>query len=195
MTAMERPEGSGPDRDRCRHHRRGTCAVFSPCSNSDLLDLKCHVVDILDKPGGQCSELYPEKPIYDVPALPVVTGQELTDRLLEQIKPFDPVFHFGERIDALVRQDDGRFRLTTDAGKALPHQGRRHRGRWRIVHAQASAARRHRGLRRHVGLLFRAPHGRFPRQGCPDRRWRRQRPRLDAESAAGRPQPHAAASP
>src|SRR6476660_577759 len=90
----------------------GLFAVFE----LGLLDIKAHVVDILDRPGGQCAELYPEKPIYDVPALPVVTGQELTDRLMEQIKPFGPQFHFNERIDGLSREADGRFRLTTDAG-------------------------------------------------------------------------------
>ncbi len=94
----------------------GPCGLFA-VFELGLLDLKCHVVDILGKPGGQCSELYPEKPIYDVPALPIVTGQELTDRLLEQIKPFNPVFHFGERIDGLSREADGSFLLTTDAGK------------------------------------------------------------------------------
>ena len=96
----------------------GPCGLFA-VFELGLLDLKCHVVDILGKPGGQCSELYPEKPIYDVPALPIVTGQELTDRLLEQIKPFNPVFHFGERIDGLAREPDGRFLMTTDAGKSF----------------------------------------------------------------------------
>ncbi len=93
----------------------GPCGLFA-VFELGLLDLKCHVVDILDRPGGQCAELYPEKPIYDVPALPIVTGQELTDRLMEQIKPFNPVFHFSERIDALTREADGRFRLVSDAG-------------------------------------------------------------------------------
>lgn len=93
----------------------GPCGLFA-VFELGLLDLKCHVVDILDRPGGQCAELYPEKPIYDVPALPIVTGQELTDRLMEQIKPFDPVFHFNERIDQLSRDADGRFRLVTDYG-------------------------------------------------------------------------------
>ena len=64
----------------------GLFAVFE----LGLLDLKAHLVDILDRPGGQCTELYPEKPIYDIPGLPIVTGQELTERLMEQIKPFDP---------------------------------------------------------------------------------------------------------
>ena len=93
----------------------GPCGLFA-VFELGLLDIKAHVIDILDRPGGQCAELYPEKPIYDVPALPVVSGQELTDRLMEQIKPFAPVFHFNERIDALSRTSDGRFRLTSDAG-------------------------------------------------------------------------------
>lgn len=90
----------------------GLFAVFE----LGLVDLKCHVIDILPKPGGQCAELYPEKPIYDVPGLPIVTGQELTDRLLEQIKPFGATMHFGEQIDELSRGDDGWFTLKTDAG-------------------------------------------------------------------------------
>jgi thioredoxin reductase (NADPH) len=93
----------------------GPCGLFA-VFELGLLDIKAHVIDILDRPGGQCAELYPEKPIYDVPALPVVTGQELTERLMEQIKPFGPVFHFSERIDGLKKQSDGRFHLVTDAG-------------------------------------------------------------------------------
>src|SRR6185503_18131304 len=90
----------------------GLFAVFE----LGLLDIKAHVIDILDKPGGQCAELYPEKPIYDIPGLPIVTGQELTDRLRTQIKPFGAAFHLGQRVDALQRMSDGRFRLTTDVG-------------------------------------------------------------------------------
>src|ERR1700739_2792170 len=74
----------------------GPCGLFA-LFELGLLDIKGHVVDILDKAGGQCAELYPEKPIYDIPALPVVSGQELTDRLLEQIAPFGPPFHPGPR--------------------------------------------------------------------------------------------------
>ncbi|MBN9266650.1 MAG: NAD(P)/FAD-dependent oxidoreductase [Hyphomicrobium sp.] len=96
----------------------GPCGLFA-VFELGLLDIKSHVVDILDKVGGQCAELYPEKPIYDIPALPVVTGQELTDRLMEQIKPFGPTFHLGQRIDALSRETDGRFRLTTDRGQVF----------------------------------------------------------------------------
>jgi thioredoxin reductase (NADPH) len=75
----------------------GLFAVFE----LGLLDIKCHLVDILPKAGGQCSELYPEKPIYDIPAYPVVTGQELVDHLLKQIEPFHPTFHFGDMVEAL----------------------------------------------------------------------------------------------
>ncbi len=89
----------------------GLFAVFE----LGLLDVKAHLVDILDKVGGQCAELYPEKPIYDIPGLPVVTGQELADQLMEQIKPFGATFHLGERIDGLSREGD-RFRLVTDQG-------------------------------------------------------------------------------
>ena len=93
----------------------GLFAVFE----LGLLDIKAHVIDILPKPGGQCAELYPEKPIYDIPALPIVTGQGLTDALLEQIKPFGATFHYGERVDVLQKLDDGRFVLATDGGMAF----------------------------------------------------------------------------
>ena len=89
----------------------GLFAVFE----LGLLDIKAHVIDILDRAGGQCTELYPEKPIYDIPALSVVTGQELTDRLMDQIKPFKPAFHFSQRVDKLARSGDG-FDLETDLG-------------------------------------------------------------------------------
>lgn len=93
----------------------GLFAVFE----LGLLDIKAHLIDILDKPGGQCAELYPEKPIYDIPALPVVTGQELTDQLLEQIKPFEPQFHLQQMVEALEKQKDGRWLLKTDTGQAF----------------------------------------------------------------------------
>jgi len=90
----------------------GLFAVFE----LGLVDIKAHVVDILDKPGGQCAELYPEKPIYDIPGLPIVTGQGLTDALLAQIKPFGATLHWGQRVDVLQRMGDGRFRVVTDVG-------------------------------------------------------------------------------
>src|ERR1044071_9086792 len=73
----------------------GLFAVFE----LGLLDMKTHLVDILDKVGGQCAELYPEKPIYDIPAVPEVSAQGLVDALMTQIKPFHPVFHLGEMVD------------------------------------------------------------------------------------------------
>lgn len=93
----------------------GLFAVFE----LGLLDMKAHLVDILDRPGGQCAELYPEKPIYDIPAFPVISGQELTDNLMEQIKPFHPVFHFGQMAESIEKLNDGNWRMTTDLGTVL----------------------------------------------------------------------------
>ncbi|MBX6426606.1 MAG: NAD(P)/FAD-dependent oxidoreductase [Variibacter sp.] len=93
----------------------GLFAVFE----LGLLDMKAHVVDILDKVGGQCAELYPEKPIYDIPALPVVTGQGLVDALMAQIKPFGAVFHLGEMVETIERIGDPLFRAVTDRGKVF----------------------------------------------------------------------------
>src|SRR6202142_941144 len=87
----------------------GLFAVFE----LGLLDLKAHLVDILDRPGGQCTELYPEKPIYDIPGLPLVTGQELTHRLMEQIKPCGAQFHLGQMASAVSGEPEGRWKLTT----------------------------------------------------------------------------------
>jgi len=84
-----------------------------------LLEMKAHVIDSLAYPGGQCIELYPDKPIYDIPAVPVCTGKELTDNLLKQIEPFGATFHFGEEVTVVRRQDDGRFRVETSKGTAL----------------------------------------------------------------------------
>jgi len=81
-----------------------------------LLDIKAHVVDSLPRVGGQCGELYPEKPIYDIPAYPVIGAQELVDRLMEQIEPFAPQFHLAQAVTELERKDDGRFALTTSTG-------------------------------------------------------------------------------
>ena len=93
----------------------GLFAVFE----LGLLDIRAHLVDILGKPGGQCAELYPEKPIYDIPGYPIVTGQELTDNLLKQIEPFHPTFHFGEMVSAITPTGSAEapsFTVTTDAG-------------------------------------------------------------------------------
>lgn len=81
-----------------------------------LLDIRAHVVDSLPRIGGQCGELYPEKPIYDIPAYPVIGAQELIDRLMEQIEPFNAQFHLSQAVTHLQKKDDGRFALTTSSG-------------------------------------------------------------------------------
>ncbi|MES2076461.1 MAG: NAD(P)/FAD-dependent oxidoreductase [Pseudomonadota bacterium] len=81
-----------------------------------LLEIKAHVIDSLAAVGGQCVELYPDKPIYDIPAVPSCTGQELTDNLLKQIAPFNPTFHLGQEVTVVERRDDGRFNVETSAG-------------------------------------------------------------------------------
>ncbi len=81
-----------------------------------LLEIKAHIVDSLPYPGGQCIELYPDKPIYDIPAVPVCTGKELTDNLLKQIEPFGATHHYGQEVSVVRRQDDGRFYVETSKG-------------------------------------------------------------------------------
>lgn len=81
-----------------------------------LLKLKCHLIDALPQPGGQCSEIYPKKPIYDIPAYPEILAGDLTDKLMEQIAPFSPGFTLGERAETLDQQEDGSFIVTTDQG-------------------------------------------------------------------------------
>ena len=94
----------------------GLFAVFE----LGLLDLKCHLIDILDRPGGQCAELYPEKPIYDIPAWPEISGQVLTDKLMEQIKPFGAQFSFNQMAVRLERLEDREgWRVVTDDNEAV----------------------------------------------------------------------------
>jgi thioredoxin reductase (NADPH) len=81
-----------------------------------LLEIKAHVIDSLAYPGGQPIELYPDKPIYDIPAIPVCTGKELTDALMKQIEPFGATFHLGQTVTTVQKQDDGRFFVETDKG-------------------------------------------------------------------------------
>ncbi len=91
----------------------GLFAVFE----LGLLDMKCHLIDILDKIGGQCAELYPEKPIYDIPGIPHTSAQGLVDALLQQIKPFNPQFHLSEMVETVEKIGDPLFRVKTDQGK------------------------------------------------------------------------------
>jgi thioredoxin reductase (NADPH) len=93
----------------------GLFAVFE----LGLLDMKAHLVDILDKVGGQCAELYPEKPIYDIPGIPHTSAQGLVDALMAQIKPFKPVFHLGEMVQTIERIGDPLFRVVTDGDKTF----------------------------------------------------------------------------
>jgi thioredoxin reductase (NADPH) len=81
-----------------------------------LLEIKAHVIDSLNAVGGQCVELYPDKPIYDIPAVPMCTGQELTDSLLKQIAPFGASFHLGQEVTLVEKREDGRFNLETSTG-------------------------------------------------------------------------------
>src|ERR1700716_4323526 len=96
----------------------GPCGLFA-VFELGLLDIKAHLVDILDKAGGQCAELYPEKPIYDIPALPIVSGQGLTEALMKQIEPFKPTFHLGEMVESIEKIGEPAFRITTDQGKVV----------------------------------------------------------------------------
>lgn len=93
----------------------GLFAVFE----LGLLDIKTHLVDILDKVGGQCAELYPEKPIYDIPGIPTISGHGLGVALMEQIKPFNPTFHLGEMVTTIRNIGDPLFHVSTNAGKTF----------------------------------------------------------------------------
>ena len=84
-----------------------------------LLEIRAHVIDTLPVPGGQCIELYPDKPIYDIPGLPFCTGRELTDRLLQQIQPFGATFHLNQEVASVQRQADQRFLVQTSQGTRL----------------------------------------------------------------------------
>ena len=84
-----------------------------------LLKMKCHILDSLAQPGGQCIELYPKKPIYDIPAYPEIIAGDLIKNLLEQIKPFDPSYTLGETALKLDKYDDGSFKVTTDKGTEI----------------------------------------------------------------------------
>ena len=112
---------TGPDRH--GHHRRRPCGLFA-VFEAGLLGMKCHLVDNLDKIGGQCAELYPDKPIYDIPAVPRCTGQELVDLLMEQIKPFEPALPpQAAGLARWTRLADGRWRL--DDRRSAPCSRRR----------------------------------------------------------------------
>ena len=93
----------------------GLFAVFE----LGLLNVQCHLIDNLDKVGGQCSELYPEKPIYDIPSRPHILAQELTDDLMKQAKPFNPVFHLNQQAEKIEKKEDDLWQLTTSNGVVI----------------------------------------------------------------------------
>ena len=84
-----------------------------------LLNISCHVIDNLDKPGGQCAELYPEKPIYDIPSRVSISGQELTDDLLAQAKPFKPVYHLSQQVEKIEKLESGEWLIITSVNKSI----------------------------------------------------------------------------
>jgi thioredoxin reductase (NADPH) len=94
----------------------GPCGLFQ-VFELGLLGLKTEIIDTLRQPGGQCTELYPDKPIYDIPAIPMCTGDELTEALLKQIEPFSAGMHYGEEVSVVERIDDELFRVETAGGK------------------------------------------------------------------------------
>ncbi len=93
----------------------GLFAVFE----AGLLKMRCHLVDALPQVGGQLSEIYPKKPIYDIPGYPEILAGELVDKLMKQIEPFKPTYTLGERLEGLEKQDDGSFKLTTSDGTEI----------------------------------------------------------------------------
>ena len=170
----------------------GPCGLFA-VFELGLLDMKAHLVDILDKIGGQCAELYPEKPIYDIPGIPFVTGQGLTDALLEQIKPFGATFHLNEMVETIEKIGDPLFRVKTDAGQVFECKVV-------VISAGGGSFQPKRppvpGIEAYEGtlrVLRGAQDGAVPRQEHPDRRRRRFRARLDAQSASDRQAHHASA--
>src|SRR5690606_21270025 len=90
----------------------GLFAVFE----AGLLKMRCHLIDVLPQVGGQLSEIYPHKPIYDIPGYPAVQAQQLVDNLMKQIEPFNPSFTLGERVESLERQPDGSYHIGSNEG-------------------------------------------------------------------------------
>ncbi|OQW89323.1 MAG: ferredoxin--NADP(+) reductase [Rhodoferax ferrireducens] len=105
-----------------------------------LQGIAAQVVDVLDEPGGQCAALYPDKPIYDIPAVPVCTGRELTLNLLQQVSPFQPGFHLSQQVSTLARQSDGRWLVGTSANTGNPqHLGQLFLARTVVIAAGVGA--------------------------------------------------------
>src|ERR1700685_114443 len=110
--------GAAPLSAECVIVGAGPCGLFQ-VFELGLLGISAHIVDSLAHPGGQCAELYPDKPIYDIPALPVCNAQELVDRLMQQIKPFAPQFHLEQEVSEFAKLDSGRFQIRTSTGTSF----------------------------------------------------------------------------
>ena len=158
----------------------GLFAVFE-CG---MVRLRCHVIDVLDDAGGQCTALYPEKPIYDIPGFPRIEAAELVVRLKAQAAPFRPVYHLGEQVQGLERLSGGFWKVTTSKGTVI-------QARAVIIAAGVGAfgpnrppLAWHRGLRGQERLLLCHASRGLPRQARGDRGRRRHRRRLGA--VAGR---------
>src|SRR5690242_13694414 len=93
----------------------GLFAVFE----AGLLKMRCHIMDVLPQIGGQLTEIYPKKPIYDIPGYPIIMANELVQNLRKQIEPFKPTFTLGERADRLERMADGSFRVFGHSGTII----------------------------------------------------------------------------
>jgi len=96
----------------------GPVGLFT-CFELGMLGMRCHIVDALEAAGGQCTALYPEKPIYDIPGYPRIEAGDLVERLRDQASPFDPAFHLNQRVERLERTGEDRWRITTSAGTAI----------------------------------------------------------------------------
>ncbi|NSM56298.1 NAD(P)/FAD-dependent oxidoreductase [Wolbachia endosymbiont of Atemnus politus] len=93
----------------------GPVGIFT-AFQAGMLDMRCHIIDILDQAGGQCAALYPEKPIYDIPGYPVITAQRLIEQLMEQALPFEPVYHLSQRVEKISNNDNQSFTVITNTG-------------------------------------------------------------------------------
>lgn len=105
----------------------GPCGLFA-VFEAGLLKMRCHLIDFLPQPGGQCSEIYPKKPIYDIPGFPKILAGDLVTNLMDQIKPFSPGFTLGERVENIAKKDDNFFYVTTN-------RGTKHRGKVIVIAA------------------------------------------------------------
>ncbi|QIT36091.1 NAD(P)/FAD-dependent oxidoreductase [Wolbachia endosymbiont of Brugia pahangi] len=93
----------------------GPVGIFT-AFQAGMLDMRCHIIDVLDQAGGQCTALYPEKPIYDIPGYPVITAQKLIEQLIEQASPFEPIYHLSQRVEEIANNDSQSFIVVTSAG-------------------------------------------------------------------------------